>query len=113
MTVTFIEGIRISKGQLTHTVTEPVQDTESPSLVHHSDQRCRTKTDAAVDNLVLLEYAFGTLAGVIASTSAVLTTVVESLGFWRYFWLTVCIVSFVCATCLIIQGTRNFYTKRK
>jgi hypothetical protein len=28
MTVTFIEGIRISKSQLTRTVTGPVQDTE-------------------------------------------------------------------------------------
>ena len=68
-----------------------------------------TKTVTSVDKLVLAEFALGTLAGVIAYMAAVLTTIVESPGFWRYFWLTVCVTTFVCATCLIIEGTRNFY----
>jgi hypothetical protein len=78
----------------------------------HLIQCSGTKTDAAVDNLVLVEFALGTLAGVISYTSAVLTTFVESPGFWRYFWLMVCIATFVCATCLIIEGTRNFSTHK-
>ena len=67
-----------------------------------------TKTDAAVDKVVLAEFALGTLAGVISFTAAVLTTVVEVPGLWRYFWLTVCIAAFACAFCLIVQGSRNF-----
>jgi hypothetical protein len=74
----------------------------------HSIERFDSKTDVTVDNLVLLEFALGALAGVIAYTCAVLTTVIVSVGFWRYVWLTVCIATFVCATCLIIEGTRTF-----
>jgi hypothetical protein len=67
-----------------------------------------TKGETSADKLVLAEFAFGTLAGVISFVTAVFTTVVAVPGPWRSFWLTICIASFVCATGLIADGARNF-----
>ena len=67
-----------------------------------------TKGETSADKLVLAEFAFGTLAGVIAYVAATLTTFVEVHGIWRPFWLVICIGSFACATGLIVEGTRNF-----
>jgi hypothetical protein len=71
------------------------------------------KSAAAADKLVLAEFSFGTLAGVISFVAAVLTTVVEVPGFWRSFWLWICITSFLCALGLIVEGARNFARKTK
>jgi hypothetical protein len=67
-----------------------------------------TKRETAADKLVLAEFAFGTLAGVISFVAAVFTTVVEVPGPWRSFWLLICIASFACAAGLIVAGARNF-----
>ena len=67
-----------------------------------------TKTDLVADKRVLAEFGFGTLAGVISFVAAVFTTVVEIPGFWRSFWLMICITSFVCAVALVTEGTRHF-----
>ena len=73
-----------------------------------SRQYHATKGETIADRLVLAEFAFGTLAGVISFVAAVLTTVVEVPGLWRSFWLIVCIVTFLCALGLIVEGARNF-----
>ena len=80
---------------------QPVKD-------EHSTHIHLTKGETGVDKLVLAEFAFGTLAGVIAYVAATLTTFVEVHGFWRPFWLVICIASFACATGLIVEGARNF-----
>jgi hypothetical protein len=67
-----------------------------------------TKDETVIDKVVLTEFALGTLAGIISYTAAILTTFVETAGFWRYFWLTVCIAAFACACCLIVLGCQNF-----
>jgi hypothetical protein len=67
-----------------------------------------TKRDTAVDKLVLAEFAFGTLAGVISYVAAVITTVVTVPGLWRSLSLLLCLASFGCAVVLIAQGARNF-----
>jgi len=36
-----------------------------------------------------------------------MTTVVESGGFWQYFWLGVCIVLFVSAFSFIVWATKD------
>jgi len=67
-----------------------------------------TKRETAADKLVLAQFAFGTLAGVISFIAAIFTTVVAVAGSWRSFWLTVCLASFACAIGLIVEGARNF-----
>jgi hypothetical protein len=47
------------------------------------------------------------VTGMLSFVSAVLTTVVESGGFWQYFWLATCILFFVCAASLVILATRE------
>ena len=66
------------------------------------------KSETAVDRLVLAEFAFGTLAGVISYVAAILTNFVEVHGFWRPLWLAICIASFICAAGWIAEGARNF-----
>ena len=75
---------------------------QDPGVLHP------TNRETAVDRLVLTEFAFGTLAGVISYVAAILTTFVEIHDFWRPFWLVICIASFACAAGLITQGARNF-----
>ena len=47
------------------------------------------------------------LTGTLSFVAAVLTTVVESGGFWQYFWLGACILFFVCAFSLVILASRD------
>jgi hypothetical protein len=76
--------------------------------LHDPAQLHLAKSETATDRLVLAQFAFGTLAGVISYVSAILTTFVEVHGFWRPLWLAVCIASFLCAFGLIAEGARNF-----
>ena len=50
------------------------------------------------------------VTGMLCILTAVFTTVVESGGFWRYFWLGACIVLFFCAVSLIILATKDGLT---
>jgi hypothetical protein len=79
-----------------------------PFPSHNPSELHLTKRETAADNLVLAEFAFGTLAGVISFVAAVITTVVEVPGPWRSFWLLICIATFACAVGFIVEGTRNF-----
>jgi hypothetical protein len=47
------------------------------------------------------------ITGMLSFVSAVFTTVVESGGFWQYFWLGTCILFFVCAAAFVILATRE------
>jgi hypothetical protein len=47
------------------------------------------------------------VTGMLCIFAAVLTTVVESGGFWQYFWLGVCIFLFVCAFSFIVWATKD------
>jgi hypothetical protein len=79
-----------------------------PFPSHNPSELHLTKRETAADKLVLAEFAFGTLAGVISFVAAIFTTVVEVPGPWRSFWLLICIATFACAAGLIVAGTRNF-----
>jgi hypothetical protein len=76
--------------------------------LHDPAQLHPAKSETAVDRLVLTEFAFGTLSGVISYVAAILTNFVEVHGFWRPLWLAICIASFICAAGLIAEGARNF-----
>ena len=76
--------------------------------LHDAGQLHPTKRETARDRRVLADFAFGTLAGVISYVAAMLTTFVEVHGFWRPFWLVICVASFICATGLIAEGAINF-----
>jgi hypothetical protein len=45
------------------------------------------------------------ITGMLSFVSAVLTTVVESGGFWQYLWLGACILFFVCAASLVVLAS--------
>jgi hypothetical protein len=47
------------------------------------------------------------VAGMLCIFAAILTTVVESGGFWQYFWLSVCISLFVCAFSMVVWATKD------
>ena len=47
------------------------------------------------------------VTGMLSFVSAVFTTVVESGGFWQYFWLGACILFFVCAASLVVLATKE------
>ena len=47
------------------------------------------------------------ITGILSFVAAVFTTVVESGGFWQYFWLGVCVLFFVCAMSLVIFATQD------
>jgi hypothetical protein len=60
------------------------------------------------DTAVLVKFCWATLAGVLSYVSAVFTTVLELGGFWQYFWLGICLATFVCACFLIVLACREF-----
>jgi hypothetical protein len=76
--------------------------------LHDPGQLHLAKRETAMDRLVLTEFAFSTLAGVISYVAEILATFVEVHGFWRPFWLVICVASFACAVGLIAEGARNF-----
>ena len=47
------------------------------------------------------------VTGMLCIFTAILTTVVESGGFWQYFWLGVTIFLFVCAFSFVIWATKD------
>jgi bacteriorhodopsin len=47
------------------------------------------------------------VTGMLCVFSAIMTTVVESGGFWQYFWLGACISLFVCAFSCVIWATKD------
>src|SRR5215469_1582724 len=47
------------------------------------------------------------VTGMLCIFSAVMTTVVESGGFWQYFWLGICIFLFISAFSFIIWATKD------
>ena len=47
------------------------------------------------------------VTGMLCIFTAILTTVVESGGFWQYFWLSVCIFLFVSAFSFVIWATKD------
>jgi hypothetical protein len=47
------------------------------------------------------------VTGMLCIFSAVMTTVVESGGFWQYLWLGVCIFLFVSAFSFVIWATKD------
>jgi hypothetical protein len=47
------------------------------------------------------------VTGMLCIFSAVMTTVVESGGFWQYFWLGICIFLFVSAFSFVIWATKD------
>jgi hypothetical protein len=47
------------------------------------------------------------VTGTLAFVAAVFTTVVETGGFWQYFWLGICVLLFVSALSLVILASRE------
>ena len=47
------------------------------------------------------------ITGLLSFVAAVFTTIVESGGFWQYFWLGACILFFVCAAFLVILAGKE------
>jgi hypothetical protein len=64
--------------------------------------------DERTDRTLLRDFGLAAIASLTAFFSAVLTTVVEGHSVWRPFWLTLCIISVLCAVGLIFQAARNF-----
>ena len=47
------------------------------------------------------------VTGTLSFVAAVFTTVVETGGFWQYFWLGVCLLFFLCAATLVILAGKE------
>ena len=47
------------------------------------------------------------ITGMLSILAAIMTNVVESGGFWQYFWLGAFILLFVCAMFFIILATKD------
>ena len=47
------------------------------------------------------------VTGLLSIFAAIITTVVESGGFWQQFWLGACILFFVCAISFVIFATKD------
>jgi hypothetical protein len=59
------------------------------------------------EGTTILKIVGAGVTGVSSYVAAVLTTVVESGGFWQYFCLGACILLFVCAAILVIMAGRE------
>jgi hypothetical protein len=59
------------------------------------------------ESTTIVKIVGAAVTGVVSFVAAVLTTVVESGGFWQYFWLGACILFFVCAMSLVILASRD------
>jgi hypothetical protein len=82
---------------------------------NNGDEKKRAPDDSSIlkqeertDRTLLGEFSLAALASLFAFFSAVLTTVVEGHSAWRSFWLTLCILSLLCAIGLLVKGARNF-----
>jgi hypothetical protein len=76
----------------------------NPAPISKANQNPTPSPDVALDGRILVELFLGTLAGILAYVSAVITTVVESGGLWQSFWLWVCIATFASACFFIIRA---------
>jgi uncharacterized membrane protein (DUF485 family) len=77
--------------------------TEGPS-----SQPRHFTSERAVDRAILTKIFEAAIAGAISYVAAIMTTTVESGGFGRYFWLGVCLVTFVFAFISVILAIRHF-----
>jgi len=64
--------------------------------------------ETTTDTAILVKLSWATLAGMLSYVAAVFTTVLELGGFWQYFWLGICIVTFAGAGLLIVLACRDF-----
>jgi hypothetical protein len=60
------------------------------------------------DDRILIDLFLAMLMGILSYVATVITTVVESGGFWQYFWLGICIAAFVTASFWIVRACGQF-----
>jgi hypothetical protein len=61
----------------------------------------------SIEGSTVVKLAGFVVTGMLCIFAAVMTTVVESGGFWQYFWLGICIALFVSAFSFIIWATKD------
>ena len=102
----------MAQGLLSALTTKSTQimnnDNNSGDEKKPSDDSSILQQDERTDRTLLREFGLAAVASLIAFFSAVLTTVVEGHSVWRPFWLTLCIISVLCAVGLIVQAARKF-----
>jgi hypothetical protein len=66
------------------------------------------RTETAVDHAILVHIFAAAIAGATAYVAAIMTTTVESGGFWRDLWLGICIATFIYSFCSVIIAIAHF-----
>jgi hypothetical protein len=79
----------------------------SPVEGRFSEPRNLT-AETAVDSAITMHIFRAALAGAIAYVAAMMTTMVESGGFWRDLWLGICLATFIFAFFSVILAIRWF-----
>jgi cytochrome bd-type quinol oxidase subunit 2 len=65
-------------------------------------------TESAADSAIVMSLFWAAVTGLSSYVAAIFTTVFEFSGFWRYCWLTICLVLFITAYCCILLALRHF-----
>jgi hypothetical protein len=65
-------------------------------------------TETAVDNAIIIDIFKAAIAAAIAYVAAIMTTTVESGGFWRSFWLGICLATFIFSFVSLIVAIGRF-----
>ena len=64
--------------------------------------------ETAVDRAIAIHIFIAAIAGAIAYVAAIMTTTVYSGGFWRDFWLGICLVMFIFSFISLILAIGRF-----
>ena len=79
----------------------------SPVEGRFSEPRNLT-AETAVDGAITMHIFRAALAGAIAYVAAMMTTMVESGGFWRDLWLGICLATFIFSFVSVILAVGRF-----
>ena len=64
--------------------------------------------ETAIDRAIAIHIFIAAIAGAIAYVAAIMTTTVYSGGFWRDFWLGICLVMFIFSFISLILAIGRF-----
>jgi hypothetical protein len=80
-------------------------NTPAPSPV---EEGRNLTAETAVDSAIAVHLFLAAIAGAFAYVAAMMTTMVESGGFWRDLWLGICLATFIFSFVSIILAIGRF-----
>jgi hypothetical protein len=79
-----------------------------PSTEKRSSDPRNFNAETAADSAIVIHIFIAAIAGAIAYVAAIMTTTVYSGGFWRDFWLGICVAMFIFSFISLVLAIGRF-----